>query len=295
MRLPSTRTAPAKGSRPAPWHPSISVRPGCSERLAVVPRGAADDLTELAGEIALVGEAVLGRDGGDRLVGVHEGAAGRADAHALDVLPGGEAVVPAEAPLEGALRQSRHPRQLRVVQRLAEVVADVAEDAAQRHAVPLLAAGLHRPRDAGRADDPAAGVAQRQLERHAPPGRVVEAADQLDPVGDGLAAQDPLVVRPELTRDVSRQQIEICLAEDVLAPAQSQAEEVRRVDPPVTAGPVLDPEDDVLEEIEQLADGPGGPGDRRRAGPMSRAAGRLSLRARPECSRTASRGRCCPP
>jgi len=83
---------------------------------------------------------------------------------------------------------------------------------------------------------------------------MIEAADQLDAVGDGLAAQDPLVVRAELRGQVGRQEVEVGLAEDVFAPAQPQVQEVGDVDPLVPARPVLDPEDDVLQEVEQLAD-----------------------------------------
>jgi hypothetical protein len=53
---------------------------------------------------------------------------------------------------------------------------------------------------------------------------------------------------------MGRQEVEVGLAEDVLAPAQPQVQDVGDVHPLVPAGAVLDPEHDVLQEVEQLAD-----------------------------------------
>ena len=62
-------------------------------------------------------------------------------------------------------------------------------------------------------------------------------------------------IHAELRHDVRGQQVEVRLADDIVAPAQPEVEEVRRVDPDVAPRAVLDPEHDVFQEVEQLADG----------------------------------------
>jgi hypothetical protein len=72
---------------------------------------------------------------------------------------------------------------------------------------------------------------------------------------DRPAAQDLGVIHLILVGEVRLEQIEIGTADDLVAARPSDVQEQRRVHPPEDPFLVLDPEQDVLEIVEQLKNG----------------------------------------
>ena len=78
--------------------------------------------------------------------------------------------------------------------------------------------------------------------------------DHLDARCDGPAAQNLRVVHLVLIGEVRLEEIEIRAADDLVTARSSDVQHQGRVDPPEDPFLVLDPEEDVLEIVQQLKD-----------------------------------------
>lgn len=152
---------------------------------AILRRRLAHDPAKRPGEVGVVVEAAGDGDGGDRIVGFGEPAAGGLDSHPEEVLPGRRLDQPTEQPVKMTRRHPGDPCQRVTRKVLAVALVHPLDDAGHRlHAAGPFPQLLDAPRDAGHADHAAGTVVKRHLRRHDESRRPLPGRCALDPIDD---------------------------------------------------------------------------------------------------------------
>jgi len=212
---------------------------------------------KLPDEVTLVIKPMRGRDCGKRPAARREFLTGQPHPQTPQKLLWRHVQLPTKHPLKGPHRSAGNLRERGVRDWFCEVRSHVDEHLAKRYVLATVRhhGRINDPRDANRAHDASAAVAQWLLRRLRPSGRPVEAADEFDAAVHGLAPQYALVVESILVSEMGGGEVVIGAAHHIIKSLDRVVEEKPPIDPAIAAFAILDPALDTVHDIEKPGDG----------------------------------------